>query len=63
MHLGVEEEAEIQEMEGGLNPQRGFKQRKPELDIPPLQYEGVHFEASFPEPMMSELTYTMGPSS
>ena len=63
VHPRVEEEAEIQEMEGVLNPQRGFKHRKPEIDIPPLQSEGVHFEALFPEPMMSELTYTVGPSS
>ncbi|RVW85800.1 hypothetical protein CK203_055425 [Vitis vinifera] len=63
VHPRVEEEAEIQEMEGVLNPQRGFKHRKPEIDIPPLQSEGVHFEASFPEPMMSELTYTVVPSS
>nr|CAN69205.1 hypothetical protein VITISV_036606 [Vitis vinifera] len=28
-----------------------------------VKSEGVHFEALFPEPMMSELTYTVGPSS
>ena len=63
MHPRVEEEAEIQEMEGVLNPQRGFKHRKPEIDIPPLQSEGVQFEATFPELMMSESAYTAGPSS
>ena len=50
-------------MEGEVDPQRGFEQREPELDIPPLQSKGVQFEATFLEPMMSELTYTAGPSS
>ena len=50
-------------MEVGVNPQRGFQQREPELDIPPLQSEGVQFKATFSESMMSELTYTAGPSS
>ena len=63
VHLRVKEEAEIQEMEGGLDPQRDFKQRELELDIPPLQSEGVQFEDTFSEPMMFEPTYTMGPSS
>ena len=49
-------------MEGGVDPQRGFQQREPELDIPPLMFEGIQFQATFPEPMMSEPTYTMGPS-
>ena len=62
-HPGVDEEAKIQEMEVGVNPQRGFQQREPELDIPPLQSEGVQFKATFSESMMSELTYTAGPSS
>ncbi|RVW32936.1 hypothetical protein CK203_112644 [Vitis vinifera] len=44
-------------------PTQAQEQGKPKLDIPPLQSEGVHFEALFPEPMMSELTYTVGPSS
>ncbi|RVW60422.1 hypothetical protein CK203_112730 [Vitis vinifera] len=35
MHLRAEEEAEIREMEDGLDPQRDFEQRGPELDIPP----------------------------
>ena len=35
MHPGAEEEAEIREMEDGLDPQRDFEQRGPELDIPP----------------------------
>ena len=50
-------------MEGGLDPQKGFKQREPELEIPPLQSEGVQFEATFSKPMVFELTYTVGPSS
>nr|CAN64305.1 hypothetical protein VITISV_026331 [Vitis vinifera] len=36
IHPGVEEEAEIKEMEDGLDPQRDFEKRGPELDIPPL---------------------------
>ena len=69
MHPGVEEEVEIREMKGGLNPQRYFEQRGPKLDIPPPpQSEGIQFEATFSEPMMSEPmmfepTYTAGPSS
>ncbi|KAL6313403.1 hypothetical protein AAG906_001116 [Vitis piasezkii] len=35
MHPEIEEEVEIREMEGGLDPQRDFEQRGPELDIPP----------------------------
>ena len=50
-------------MEGGVDPKSGFQQRKPELDIPPLQSEGVQFEATFSEPIMSEPTYTGGPST
>ena len=50
-------------MEGGLNPQRGFEQKEPELDIPPLQSEGVQFEVTFPKPMMYDPTYTTRPSS
>ncbi|KAL6348531.1 hypothetical protein AAG906_013151 [Vitis piasezkii] len=46
MHPGDEEEAEIREIEGS------------EFDIPPLQTEGAQFEASFPEPMISESAYT-----
>ena len=69
MHPGVEEEAEVREMEGGLDPQRDFEQRGPELDIPsPPKSEGIQFEATFSKPMlfkpmMSEPTYTAGPSS
>ncbi|KAL6331915.1 hypothetical protein AAG906_020264 [Vitis piasezkii] len=44
---GVEEEAEIREMEGGLDPQKDFEQREPELDISQLQSKGVQFEAIF----------------
>ncbi|WJZ84205.1 hypothetical protein VitviT2T_003820 [Vitis vinifera] len=50
MHYVDEEEAEIREMEGGLDPQRDFVQSMPECDIPP------------PEPMISEPAYTAGPS-
>ena len=63
MHPRVKEKAEIREMESRLDPQRGFKQRKPKIDIPPLQFEGVQFEATFLESMMSEPTYTAGPFS
>nr|CAN65394.1 hypothetical protein VITISV_032480 [Vitis vinifera] len=63
VHPGVEEKVEIREMEGEVDPQKGFEQREPELDIPPLQSEGIQFEATFLEPMMSELTYIAGPSS
>ena len=62
-HLGVEEETEIGEMEGGVDPQSGYQQREPELDIPPLQLEGVQFEATFSEPMLSELNFLAGPST
>ena len=57
-HPKVEKEAEIQEMEGGVDSQRGFQQREPKLYIHPLKLEGVKFEASF-----SESTYIAGPSS
>ena len=50
-------------MDSAVDPQRGFQQREPELDIPPLQSEGVQFEATFQEPMMSKPTYTAGLSS
>ena len=60
IHPGVKEEAEIREMEDGLDPQRDFEQRKPELDIPS---EGIHVEATFSEPMMIEPSFTTGPSS
>ena len=50
-------------MEGGLELQRGFKQRELKLDIPPLQFEGVQFEAPFSESMMFELVYTTRPYS
>ena len=62
MHPGDEEEAEIREMEGGLDSQRDFEHRGSEFDIPPLQTEDVQFEALFPEPMISEPAYTAGPS-
>ena len=60
-HLRVEKEVEIREMEGGVDPQSGYRQREPELDILPLQSEGVQFEATFFESMMFEPTYTARP--
>ena len=50
-------------MEGEVYPQSGFQQKKTELNIPPLQSEGVQFEATFFESMMSDSTYTAGSSS
>ena len=48
MHPRVEEEAEIREMEDGLDPQRDFEQRGPELEIqPPPRSEGIHVEVTF----------------
>ena len=64
MHPIVEEEAEIREIEDRLDPKRDFEQRGPELDIPhPPQSEGIHVEATFLKPMMTESSYTVGPSS
>ena len=64
MHPKAEEEAEIREMEDGLDPQRDFEQRGPELDIlPPPQSKGIHVEDTFSEPMMTEPSYIAGPSS
>ena len=64
MHPGAEKKAEIREMEDELDPQRDFEQRGPELDIPPSpQSEGIHVEATFSKPMMTEPSYTAGPSS
>ena len=64
MHPGAEEEAEIREMEDGLDPQRDFEQRGPEIDIPPPhQSDGIHVEATFFEPMMTESSFIVGPSS
>ncbi|RVW35392.1 hypothetical protein CK203_077069 [Vitis vinifera] len=64
IHPGVEEEDEIREMEDGLDPQRDLEQRGPELDIPPPhQSEGIHVEATFSEPMMTEPSFPAGPSS
>ena len=50
-------------MEGELEPQRGFEQREPKLDIPLLLFEGVQIEATFPKSIMFELAYIVGPSS
>ena len=64
MHLGVEEEAKIREMEDGLDLHRVFEKRGPKLDIPPPpQSKGIQFEVTFSEPMMTESTYTVGSSS
>ena len=41
VHPGVKNEAKIREINGGVDPQRGFQQIDLELDIPPLQSEGV----------------------
>ena len=41
MHPGVKGEVEIREMEGGVDPQRGFQQKELELDIPQLQSKDV----------------------
>ena len=43
VHPGVEDEVKIREMEGGLDPQKGFVQREPRLNISLLQSEGVQF--------------------
>ena len=64
MHLGAEEKTEIREMEDGLDPQRDFEQRWSKLDILALpQSEGIHVKDTFSEPMMTELSFTTGPSS
>ena len=64
MHPGAKEKAKIREMDDGLDPQRGFEQRGPELDIPsPPQSKGIHVEATFSEPMMTESSFIVGPSS
>ncbi|RVW98329.1 hypothetical protein CK203_034349 [Vitis vinifera] len=48
---------------GWVRPLEDFEQRGPELDIPlPPQLEGIHVEAIFSEPMMTESSYTAGPS-
>ena len=66
-HPGVEEEANIREMEGGVDPPSGHQQRGLELDILPLQIKtlsqigGVQFETTFFESMMIELTFIEGP--
>ena len=55
MHPRAEEEAEIREMEDGLDSQRDFEQRGSELDI---RLKGIHVKATFSEPMMTEPSYT-----
>ena len=55
--------------QGGLDPQSGHQQRGPKLDIPslqteiPSQTEGVQFEFTFYEPMMTQLAFIDGPST
>ncbi|RVW59375.1 hypothetical protein CK203_103213 [Vitis vinifera] len=51
IHPGVEEEAEIREMEDGLDPQRDFEQRGPELDIPP-PHQSEAFMLRLPSPSL-----------
>ena len=64
MHPEAKEEAKIREMEDGLDPQRDFELRGPELDIlPPPQSESIHVEVTFSKPMMTESSYTAKPSS
>ena len=64
MHPEAEEETEIREMENGLDPQRDFEQRRTKHDIPPPpQSEGIHVEATFSKSMMTEGSFTVGPSS
>ena len=62
-HLEVEKKAEIREVEGRVDPQSGYRQREPELDILPLQSKGVQFEATFSKSMMFQPTYIAGPST
>ena len=50
-------------MEGRVDPQSDYQQREPELVISSLHSKGVQFEATFSKPVMSELTYTTGPST
>ena len=63
-YFGVEEEVEIREMEGEVDPQSGHQQRGLELDFfslqtkTPPQTGGVQFETTF-----SELTFVEGPST
>ena len=62
-HPGVEEETEIREIEGRVNPQSGYQQRGPELEIPPLHTKGVQSETTFSELMMIEPTFIKGLST
>ena len=61
-HLGVEDEVDIREIEGGVDPQSGYQQREPKLGIPLLQSESLQLEATFSESMLSKPTFTAGPS-
>ena len=50
-------------MEDGVDPQSVYQQIEPELDIPPLQTEGVQFEALSLSKIFFQLTFTEGPST
>ena len=56
-------------MDSGIDPQSSYQQRRPKLNIPPLQTEtpsltgGVQFETTFSEPMITEPTFIEGPST
>ena len=63
MHHAVDEEAEIREMEGGVDSQRDFDHIEIEFDIPSQQSEGGQLGVTLSEPMMFEPVYTTGPSS
>ncbi|RVW26175.1 hypothetical protein CK203_109170 [Vitis vinifera] len=62
---GFELKEAIQRLCGLADAQgMGKPSREPEFDIPPPpQSEGIHFDATFSEPMMTESSYTAGPSS
>ncbi|RVW90405.1 hypothetical protein CK203_045731 [Vitis vinifera] len=48
----------------GISDYDAYDLLRPELDIPPPpQSEGIHVEATFSEPMMTESSFTTGPSS
>ncbi|RVW35742.1 hypothetical protein CK203_093608 [Vitis vinifera] len=57
-----DEEEEIGEMEGGVDPQPDFEHREPEFDIPPRQSEGGHIDPTILDAVMTETGYTAGPS-
>ena len=63
VHPAVEEKTEIQQMEGGVAPQRDYKHTQTKFDIHPQQFEGCQLEATLSEGMMSESVHTTVPSS